>query len=98
MNIYESKIKQDLPILIESIRKVKRGTSPYYTEEQELLEKFLDDRGIQASAELIRKINKELKKEFPKMSFLYARAKSQFEYQLGREPIPKEDEEEEMEK
>lgn len=86
MNIYEEKLKKDIPILIERLSKIQ-NKGPFRDKETEILENFLDERGIDASAELIRKLNRVIEKQLPHIGFLYARAKAQREEQLGREKI-----------
>lgn len=86
MDIYTQSIKKDMPMLIEQLRNAKNN-GPYHDKEQEILENFLDDRFINASVELIEKINNEIRKELPGLPFIYTKTYAQFESQLERESI-----------
>lgn len=83
MNIYKEKIEHDMPILIDLIKNAN-DTSVFHDVEREILENFLDERNIKASAELVEKINEELEKEIPTLPFIYVKAYAQYEEQLGR--------------
>ena len=60
MDIYTQSIKKDMPMLIEQLKNAKNNSS-YHDTEQEILENFLNDRFINASVELIEKINNEIR-------------------------------------
>lgn len=59
-------------------------TSVFHDIEREILENFLDERNIKASAELVEKINEELQKKIPTLPFIYVKTYAQYEEQLGR--------------